>query len=682
MGKRVSISALIISLIFFGAAVLSAKAADYNQPNAYRIIDKDTDKLRQIAISFHHAILEFNDEAGYLIADLSEKEIEQLKMAGFTPKADLVWMKQYQEYQVQLQSLVQQHKSQKLAGIPGYSCYATVEETYATAQTLANNYPELAEWLDVGDSWMKAHGQGGYDLMVLKITDKNYSQFKPALFIHSAMHAREYTPAQLTLDFASQLLTDYQTNPDIRWLLQQREIHILFHMNPDGRKIAEQGFYQRKNTNQNHCPSGDVGVDLNRNFAFFWNSTADGSSGYACDSTFRGISPESEPETQAVSNYIRALFPDSRGPNDTDAAPANTPGMHLDIHSYSKLVLWPWGHKSTVSPNDAGFVELGNKLAWYNNYAPQQSVGLYPTDGTSDDVSYGELGIAAFTFELGTNFFQSCTEYTSRIKPDNLKSLLYAAKVSEAPYLLSSGPEVTQIGLNDSSTGLSIAQGVPITLTLATSALQTKIPSAGRSVSRAEYSLDHYFGETGVAPVELTNTTPSNSATPTFGGQLETTGLALGEHMIYFRAYNQNGQVGVTSAVLFTVGSNHSPLAEFSYQCVDLACDFNAEASQDSDGQIVEYRWNFSDGGEATGQTASYTFISEGQVEARLTIVDNEGAEASKLENFTVSQTTPLPEPTPDPEPEPEPEPSSSGGGSLWWSLGLILGLVGRRRYR
>ena len=33
-----------------------------------------------------------------------------------------------------------------------------------------------------------------------------------------------------------------------------------------------------------------------------------------------------------------------------------------------------------------------------------QSIGLYPTSGTSDDWAYGDLGIAAFTFEMGTTF--------------------------------------------------------------------------------------------------------------------------------------------------------------------------------------------------------------------------------------------------------------------------------------
>ena len=53
-------------------------------------------------------------------------------------------------------------------GIPGYPCYRTVEETLATGAALAAAYPDLAEWIDIGDSWEKTEpgGLDGYDLMV------------------------------------------------------------------------------------------------------------------------------------------------------------------------------------------------------------------------------------------------------------------------------------------------------------------------------------------------------------------------------------------------------------------------------------------------------------------------------------------------------------------------------------
>jgi hypothetical protein len=98
----------------------------------------------------------------------------------------------------------------------------------------------------------------------------------------------------------------------------------------------------------------------------------------------------------------------------TTPRPADTSGIHLDIHSYSQLVLWPWGEVDSASrPTAPALQTLGRRFAWFNGYTPQQSIGLYPTDGTSDAVSYGELGVA-YTFELGTSFFESCTSFNKQ----------------------------------------------------------------------------------------------------------------------------------------------------------------------------------------------------------------------------------------------------------------------------
>lgn len=672
-----SVVSFVLSILLTAAAInLNAKGSLFPQINASKIEFKDAELARKIAISFHHAILEVNYEEGYLIAELSKSEKADLLKYQLTITEATAWQKRYRDFQLKFSEdkFAKSGSASLMKGIDGYECYPTVEETFTQAETLQSQYPDLTEWIDIGDSWTKANAQGGYDLMVLKITNKNITATKPILFIHSAMHAREYTPAALTIDFATELLEGYQTDADKRWIIDHHEVHILFHMNPDGRKIAENQILQRKNTNQNHCPAGSVGVDLNRNFAFKWNTTANGSSGVACDNTFRGASAESEPETQAVSNYIRNIFPDVRGVNDNDAAPDDTPGMHLDIHSYSQLVLWPWGHTNGISGNNEGFVELGNKLAWFNNYAPMQSVGLYPTDGTSDDVSYGELGIAALTFELGTSFFQDCNRYESTIKPDNIRALIYSAKVVAAPYLLSRGPEIGTLAMNGTESNISVTQGTPINLSVTASALRTKLSASGRGVSRVEYSIDTPVWENGAA-IEMTgNDGNVSSGVETLTAQIDTSGLSQGEHIIYVRAYNNDGQAGVTSAAFINIGQNNSPTPEFSIDCTNLACNFDASASEDSDGTIDSYSWDFNGEGSASGESASYTFATEGSKSIELSITDNSGNQASKSSTVSVS--------LPPPAPPVEPEQSSGGGGSMAWYTLLLLGFIRRFEVR
>ncbi len=160
-------------------------------------------------------------------------------------------------------------------GIPGYSCYRTVEETYAAAQSIVSAHPDLAQWIDIGDSWEKktSGGAPGYDLRVLKLTNPVMAGPKPRFFVMSSIHAREYAPAELNTRFAEYLIDHYGVDPDVTWLLDYNEVHLLLQANPDGRKEAESGLLWRKNTDNDYCANSDSrGADLNRNYPFYWNS--------------------------------------------------------------------------------------------------------------------------------------------------------------------------------------------------------------------------------------------------------------------------------------------------------------------------------------------------------------------------------------------------------------------------
>jgi len=87
-----------------------------------------------------------------------------------------------------------------LAGIAGYPCYRTVEETFSTAEAIVADHPQLATWIDIGDSWEKSApgGKPGYDMMVLRLTNAAVSGPKPKLFIISSIQALlNSTPALL-----------------------------------------------------------------------------------------------------------------------------------------------------------------------------------------------------------------------------------------------------------------------------------------------------------------------------------------------------------------------------------------------------------------------------------------------------------------------------------------------------
>ena len=59
----------------------------------------------------------------------------------------------------------------------------------------------------------------------------------------------ELTTAELVMRFGEMLLAQYGMDPDVTWLLDHTELHIVPIANPDGRKRAEAGILWRKNTN-------------------------------------------------------------------------------------------------------------------------------------------------------------------------------------------------------------------------------------------------------------------------------------------------------------------------------------------------------------------------------------------------------------------------------------------------
>jgi len=76
---------------------------------------------------------------------------------------------------------------------------------------------------------------------------------------------------------------------------------------------------------------------------------------------------------------------------------------------------------------------------------------------------------------------------------------------------------------------------------------------------------------------------------------------------------------------------------------------FDASASQDPDGTIVEYHWDFGDGGEGTGVVVTHTYAEVGKVTVRLTVRDNRGATATAERELTVEEINTPPPPPPSP---------------------------------
>lgn len=377
-------------------------------------------------------------DTGEVTVALPPAALEQLRAAGLDLRLDPA-------HTASLRALGRRSKGQE-RGIPGFACYRTVEETYADMQALAQRRPDLVRVVDFGDSLLKAQGSGGYDLNAVVIENPAVPGPKAPFVLIGAIHAREYTTAELALRFAEALIDGYGVDPDVTWLVDTRSIHIAPHTNPDGRKRAEAGQTWRRNVRPNTCTSNPAnsGVDLNRNSTFLWGLPG-GSSTSGCSDTYRGAQAGSEPEVQAVEAYLAHVFPDQRGPALTDPAPSDATGVFISLHSYSRLVLFPWGAQNTAAPNREALQTLGRKFGYYNRYRVCQAPAcLYAASGVTDDEAYGEYGVASYTFELGDSFFEPCSAFEGTILPQNLEALRYALKAARRPYLEPQGPEVVE----------------------------------------------------------------------------------------------------------------------------------------------------------------------------------------------------------------------------------------------
>jgi hypothetical protein len=461
------------------------------------------------------------------------------------------------------------------------------------------------------------------------------------LLLTAAIHAREYTTAELVTRFMEELVTGYGTDADVTWILDHHEVHAVLHANPDGRKQAETGISWRKNTNQAYCgpTSSRRGADLNRNFDFLWNC-CNGSSDNQCDWDYHGPYAASEPEIQALQNHITAVFADQRGPDLQDAAPDDASGVYIDIHSYGRLVLWPWGFSNQEPPNAAQLRTLGLKLAYPNNYRPTQAVGLYPVDGASDDYVYGELGVAAYTIELGTRFFQSCSTFENAILPDNLPALLYAAKVARTPYLTPAGPDSTGLSVSEAE----VTAGTPVTLSATIDDAryaQSYDSEPPQAIAAAEWYVDTPPWEPGASATPMTVSDGQwDSSIEYVAATLDTTGWSPGRHTLFVRGQDADGHWGAVSALFLSLskGANEAPVAGLNYQCTGLSCQFDGSGSYDPDGQVVAYAWSFGDGATGTGVSASHTYSAAGTYTVTLTVTDDEDAAGTQTQSVAVDQ--------------------------------------------
>ncbi|MBN2314434.1 MAG: hypothetical protein JXM79_10925 [Sedimentisphaerales bacterium] len=273
----------------------------------------------------------------------------------------------------------------------------------------------------------------GRDIWAVRISDNPaIDEEEPGAVFLGCQHAREWIAVEVPLYIAQYLTENYDTDADIKWLVDNCEIWIVPVVNPDGYDYSRtHDRMWRKNRRNNG--DGTYGVDLNRNWDYMWGGP--GSGGNTSSGTYRGPSAFSEPETQAVRDL--ALAHDFR--------------FLMDYHSYGQLIWSPWDYTWDPCPDNVPMSTMKLRMrevikqtsgAIYIDYL--ESPLAYLVSGGAMDWAYGTLGMYAFGIELGP-------ESTGFIPPENLINMICEENVPAALYLISYA--AADYGIDNRTTG-------------------------------------------------------------------------------------------------------------------------------------------------------------------------------------------------------------------------------------
>jgi hypothetical protein len=302
--------------------------------------------------------------------------------------------------------------------------FRTLSEIWTAVDSLVSGYPSV-----VSSKRLIGTTHQGRPIYAIRISDNpEVDEGEPAVLFTGLHHAREPIGPHIVIYTMQQLPSLYGVDSDITALVNGRELWFIPVINPDGYAYNEStnptgGGLWRKNRRNNG--DGTFGVDLNRNYGYQWGFDDVGSSPSTGSDTYRGPGSFSEPETQAIQNFCLA-YPNIR--------------IALNYHSFSNLLLYPWGFEVSYTPDHTLFAAIADSAVTLNGYTPTPGWGLYLTNGDSDDWMYGIPGILSYTPEVGSSPnvppYDGFWPSPSRIAPLTLENYpvnIFMASIADEP---------------------------------------------------------------------------------------------------------------------------------------------------------------------------------------------------------------------------------------------------------
>ena len=378
-------------------------------------------QLESLGVAVDHG----KHKKGYfIISDFSSKELTIARDNGFKLEVLIDDLEQHfltqNNLKVPLKNLecatvsetyqTPVHFNDPVGSMGGYFTYQEVldelDQMKALYPNLITTKSNISTFLTQGqpdNSVTPSIGSNG--IKWVKISDNpDASEQEPQILYSAIHHAREPMSLHQLIFYMWYLLENYETDTEVQSIVNNTELFFVPVVNPDGYLYNEKtnpngGGFWRKNRRNNG--NGTFGVDNNRNYQFFIDGNpnngmwgGEGSSGNPDSQVYRGSSPFSEIENQAMKWFVEQ----------------HNFIMAFNNHSWGELLLRPYGYiENTPSADEELLDNLGAELVSQNGYNNILSAELYAAAGDSDDFMYGTVGthdkILAYTPEIGPEFW-------------------------------------------------------------------------------------------------------------------------------------------------------------------------------------------------------------------------------------------------------------------------------------
>lgn len=257
--------------------------------------------------------------------------------------------------------------------------YKNPQEVEQLLKEIHQNYRDITRLEVIGQS---LEGRNIW-AMVISDTPNLKDHSEPTVLFNGMHHAREVMTPEVIFDIIEVLTNGYGTDEKVTNWVNNNEIWLVPMLNVDGNNIV----WTRDNMWRKNARGGH-GVDINRNYPWMWGK-CNGSSGRASAQDYRGPKAASEPETNVMMNLVAKI----------------RPVFDISYHSYSELVIYPYGCKGERSQTQEIVEGIGKEIGYLLDYKPGTSwETLYSTDGGDIDWMYGEYQVIPYVIEVSSRW--------------------------------------------------------------------------------------------------------------------------------------------------------------------------------------------------------------------------------------------------------------------------------------